>query len=534
MKRGAAILMNSDMIQPEAPARGWVLAWLNLTPGVAEFWNDVADSLASRGYQLVAVIEHDRAEERTKLRFPHIVGELWSTVGIGLLTGKRMLAKPSVRTASIALECMRRDRYFWTDSPINGRLVDLAESGVAAIDALLEPAVNRRPPAAVIVWNCSGSSSHAVAELLGRRGVSVCFAERGPITPCIFLDRHGINGLSERVRSKHWIERWKSCTAAQVDAVEQGKRIAQLLASRRSQNWSPRAQWTLGSLEDAATPAPAPPSFAEPAAWSGRVVYFACIEPHALCADLPRCAELGLPFGDSYRAAEFLLRACRREGLSTQTVIKPHPLERSPERYNWICRSLGGRVTTNADVYEAVGRGDVIATTSESVAWLASMLGGRVLSLGLTPPGIAGAVEEPASQMMQELIEASSTASLSEVMRRALRNVAQLSAAELERRRRIAWACVANLAPAMCTRDESLQELGLSTPAHAAEMVLEIARTSKIAAGRSSSASTLDCPRSAIAAMFSAAEELGCVSYGLDKTDSSTDIQTPQAQPAMC
>ena len=165
MKRGAAILMNSDMIQPESPARGWVLAWLNLTPGVAEFWNDVADSLAISGYQLVAAIEHDRAEERTKLRLPHIVGELWSTVGIGLHAAKRTLANPPPKTASIALECMRRDRYFWTDSPINGRLGDLAESGVVAIDALLEPAVNRRPPAAVIVWNCSGSSSHAVAEL---------------------------------------------------------------------------------------------------------------------------------------------------------------------------------------------------------------------------------------------------------------------------------------------------------------------------------------------------------------------------------
>lgn len=526
--------MNNDMIQPESPARGWVLAWLNLTPGVAEFWNDVADSIASRGFQLVAVIEHNRAEERTKLRFPHTVGELWSTVGIGLHAANRIPTRSSPKTASLAFECMRRDRYFWTDSPINGRLGDLAESGVAAIDAILEPAVNRRPPAAVIVWNCSGSSSHAVAELLGRRGVPVCFAERGPITPCIFLDKHGINGLSERVRNKHWIERWRSCASAPVDAVEQGKRIAQLLASRRSQNWSPRAHWTLGSLEDVSTPNPASPTFTEPAAWSGRVVYFACIEPHALCADFSRCAELGLPFGDSYHAAEFLLRACRREELSTRTVIKPHPLERSPERYNWICRSLGGRVTTDADVYEAVGRGDVIATTSESVAWLASMMGGRVLSLGLTPPGIAGAIEEPASQMMQELMEASSITSLSEVMRSALRNVAQLSAAELERRRRIAWACVANLAPAMCSRDESLQELGLSTPVNAAEMVLEIARTSKIAAGRSSSVSTLDCPRSAIAAMFSAAEELGCVSYGLNKIGSSADIQAPHAQPAMC
>jgi len=542
--------MREDPIQPEKQADGWVFAWLSLPPGCAAFWNDVAENLAGRGLQLAALIQHDCEQERSQLRFPNIAGDIYSTVGLGLRFADFIHTKHSHLASKVAHQCTQRDRCYWYDKPIHGPLIDLAARGAAILEYILAPAFDGCPPVAGIVWNGSGSGAHAVATMLADRRVGTCYAERGPITPSIFIDRLGVNGLSERVRDPNWIERWKSCAQPNEYEVEKGREIAQHLSGRRAQNWSPREPWKLGGIDHATNTVSPPGDHSEshkettsalgvdqPSAWCGEVAYFGCLEPHAIFADQQTCANAGLPFGDSYRAAEHLMRACAQAGIADRTTLKPHPLDNQPERYAWICRSLGGRVSRAIDVYNAVECGAAIVTTSESVAWLASMLGGRVLSLGLTPLGIAGAIEEPAAELCADQDPSPSNANLRNAIQNALRRVTSLKPKELMQRQQTAWACLAKLAPVMCTRDAQLQRLGLSSPDTAAETILQTCGHQPVEGKSVSATNGTPDAEYAVASLLRSAESLGLRSSGTCRSSTTKTITTTSsvaARPVLC
>ncbi len=126
----------------------------------------------------------------------------------------------------------------------------------------------------------------------------------------------------------------------------------------------------------------------------GDVAFFASSEAGFAGLSREDLRSHGMPLGVSYTACEALLRAARSARARPRVFVKAHPHEPHPGRYERLASEHGATWAPWLGVYDAIAVGCVIATTSESVAWIALAAGARVLALTRRPYGPAGAVYE--------------------------------------------------------------------------------------------------------------------------------------------
>jgi len=81
-------------------------------------------------------------------------------------------------------------------------------------------------------------------------------------------------------------------------------------------------------------------------------------------------------------------------GADARVAIKPHPREPFKERYAAMASARGAAYTESLGVHDAIARGMVVATSSDTLAWLAMAGETPIVSLNVRSYTETGAVHD--------------------------------------------------------------------------------------------------------------------------------------------
>lgn len=424
----------ADALTP--PRLAPVLGALAIQPGVSGFWADLDTALRQAGSALYAVVAH------SEVPTPPL------TSVFGSFGAAAQLSKIWPRNAPLGPEpdrelyqrCLSYDRFYWRTAP---DLEQLTLRGVRAATWLFDHAVRCLRPGLGLVLN-GDASAFAVAEHVFRsHGVPILYCERGAFNPSVVFDRLGVEGRMVCELTDDPVRRRRLSEAATGAETETGRRLGAYLAAKRPQNWQ-------------STPRATP----RPAVDSARVIaWFPSYEPTADARERRSTPTERMPFGNSLHAAQTLCESAASLGPDVRIVLKPHPRDPDRHLYRLLAEHHGQVFADELTIFDAAEAGWTVATTSASVAWMATALGCRVLTLARHACGTAGSAFAPVS---------------GDELWRDLRSA--LAGEGCEARADRGRAIAARYATEYCfTSEPDLRTLGVPGPTHAAECLLSAA-----------------------------------------------------------